>query len=218
MNSKELIARRVAQEFSDGDFVNLGVGIPSLAASYVPEGINVYFHAENGIVGAGADEPSLPRDPFRTDAGENPVTILPGGAIVDSCTSFGLVRGGHLDATVLGVMQVDEAGSLANWAVPGGKLAGMGGAMDLVAGAKKVIAATEHCSRDGRSKILKECTFPLTAYGVVSVIVTDLAVIEVTPQGLVLKETAPGVSADEVVRKTDAKLIISPDIHEMKLN
>ncbi len=217
MNSKELIARRVALEFADGDLVNLGVGIPALATAFVPEGVNVRFHAENGIVGAGADDPSLPRDPFRTDAGENPVSILPGGAIVDSCVSFGLVRGGHLDATVLGVMQVDEQGSLANWTAPGKKLAGMGGAMDLVAGTKKVIAATEHCSKDGQPKILKKCSFPLTGYRVVDVIITDLAVIEVTPEGLVLKETAPGVSAEEIVQKTEAKLIISPNICEMKL-
>lgn len=217
MKAREIIARRIAQELSDGDFVNLGAGIPSLVVEYLPKDSRVCLQTENGIVGAGPDDPSLPRDPFRTDAAENPVTIISGGAIVDSCMSFGLVRGGHLDKSVLGVMQVDEEGSLANWSVPGGKLAGMGGAMDLVAGTKMVIAATEHCSKNGASKIVKKCTFPLTGSGVVDLIVTDLAFIAVTPDGLLLKETAPGVSVEEVLQKTDARLIVSPDVCEMKL-
>lgn len=217
MNSKELIARRIAKEFKDNDLVNLGAGLPGLVGKFLPEGHRIYLHAENGIVGAGPDDPTLPPDPFRTDASENPVTIIPGGAIVDSCTSFGIVRGGHLTATVLGTMQVDAEGSIANWMVPGGKFAGVGGAMDLVSGSKRVIVATEHCSKDGKSKILKKCTFPLTGYKVVSTIVTELAYIDVTPQGLVLKEVAPGVSIEEVVAKTEAPLIISPDICEMVL-
>lgn len=215
MDSKELIAKRIAKEFQEGDLVNLGAGLPGLIFNFLPKDKRIYIHAENGIVGAGTNDPSLPPDPFRTDAGENPVSIIPGGCIVDSCTGFGLVRGGHLTATVLGTMQVDAEGSIANWMVPGGKFAGMGGAMDLVAGAKKVIVATEHCSKDGKSKILKKCTFPLTGYKVVSTIVTELAYIAVTAEGLVLKELGPGVTIDEVVEKTETPLIISPDIREM---
>ena len=217
MNSKELIARRIAKEFKDGELVNLGAGVPAMVVNYLPDDIIIYLHAENGIVGFGADDTSLPRDLFRTDASENRVSIIPGGSIVDSCTGFGLVRGGHLSATVLGTMQVDQEGSIANWMVPGGKFAGMGGAMDLVAGAKRVIVATEHCSKDGKSKVLKKCTFPLTGYKVVSTIVTELAYIEVTKKGLVLKELAPGVTVEEVISKTDADLIVSPEICEMVL-
>lgn len=217
MNSKELIARRVAKEFKDGDLVNLGAGLPGLVVNYLPTDITIYLHAENGIVGFGPDDPSLPRDLFRTEASENRVSIIPGGAIVDSCTGFGLVRGGHLTATVLGTMQVDQEGSIANWMVPGGKFAGMGGAMDLVAGAKRVIVATEHCSKDGKSKIMKKCTFPLTGYKVVSTIVTELAYIDVTDEGLVLKEVAPGVTVEEVIEKTEADLIISPNVCEMEI-
>lgn len=215
MNSKELIARRVAKEFQEGDLVNLGAGLPGMVGEFLPKDKRIYLHAENGIVGTGTNDPSLPPDPFRTDASENPVSIIPGGSIVDSCTGFGLVRGGHLTATVLGTMQVDSEGSIANWMVPGGKFAGMGGAMDLVTGAKRVIVATEHCSKDGSSKILKKCTFPLTGYKVVSTIVTELAYIEVTAEGLVLKEVGPGVTVDEVVAKTEAPLIISPALCEM---
>lgn len=215
MNSKELIARRIAKEFNDGDLVNLGAGLPGLIGEFLPKDRRIYLQAENGIVGAGPNDPNAPADPFRTDASENPVSIVPGGCIVDSCTGFGLVRGGHLTATVLGTMQVDAEGSIANWMVPGGKFAGMGGAMDLVAGAKRVIVATEHCSKDGKPKILKKCTFPLTGYKVVSTIVTELAYIEVTDEGLVLKEVGPGVTIEEVVAKTEAPLIISPDVCEM---
>lgn len=217
MNSKEIIAKRVAQEFKDGDVVNLGAGIPGLVAKYLPEDARIYLQSENGIVGAGPNDPNIPPDPFRTDASENPVSIIPGGAIVDSCTAFGIVRGGHLTATVLGTMQVDGEGSIANWMVPGGKFAGMGGAMDLVEGAKRVIVATEHCSKDGQPKILKKCTFPLTGYGVVNTIVTELAYISVTDRGLVLEEVAPGVAVEEVIQKTEAQLIISENLCEMKI-
>lgn len=217
MDSKEIIARRVAKEFKSGDLVNLGAGLPTQIANYLPKDQRIYLHAENGIVGAAADDPTLPRDIFRTDAGENPVSIMTGGAIVDSATSFGLIRGGHLTATVLGTMQVDAEGSIANWMVPGGKFAGMGGAMDLVVGAKRVIVATEHCSKDGKSKILSKCTFPLTGYRVVSDIFTELAYIQVTPEGLLLKELAPGVSVDTVIKCTDAKLSISPLLKQMEL-
>jgi len=216
-NEKDFIAARVAQELRNGDLINLGAGIPARVPDFIPPGITVCFQSENGIVGFGVDNENLPRDLFRTEASEKFVSIIPGGSIVDSCTAFGLIRGGHLTATVLGAMQVDEEGNLANWIVPGGKVAGMGGAMDIVAGTKRVIIATEHCSKDGKSKILPKCTFPLTGYKVVSLIVTELAVIEVTPDGLLLKEYAPGVSVEEIIKKTSAHIEVSKDIHEMKI-
>jgi len=215
MNSKELIARRIAKEFKDGDIVNLGAGVPGLVGKFLPKGARIYLQSENGIIGAGPNDLTLPLDHFRTDASENPVSIIPGGSIVDSCTAFGIIRGGHLSATVLGTMQVDAEGSIANWMVPGGKFAGMGGAMDLVVGAKRVFVATEHCSKDGKPKILEKCTFPLTGYRVASAIVTELAYIQVTDEGLVLKEVAPGITVEEVVKKTGAPLIINSDVCEM---
>lgn len=188
-----------------------------MVSEYLPKDAIVFIHAENGIVGVGPNDPESEYDPFRTDAGENPVSIIQGGSIIDSCVSFGLARGGHLTATVLGAMQVDAEGNLANWMIPGGKIAGMGGAMDLVSGAREVIIATEHCSKDGTPKILNKCTFPLTGRAVVNTIVTELAYIKVTNKGLVLKEIASGVSVEEVVAKTGAQLIIDPDIIEMKV-
>ena len=217
MNSKEIIARRIAQEFVSGNVVNLGAGVPQLVANYLPKDVFVWLHAENGIVGMGRDDPSEPRDRYRTDAGEMPVSIIKGGAIIDTATSFGIVRGGHLDATVLGTMQVDVLGSIANWMVPGGKFAGPGGAMDLVSGAKRVIVATEHCSKDGKPKIIEKCTFPLTGFRVVESIFSELAFIKITPNGLVLMETAPGIAVQEVIDKTGAPLAVSPDVHEMTL-
>lgn len=208
MDSKEYIARRIARMFLSGSLVNLGAGLPAMVVKYLPENVNVTLHAENGIVGSMPLPPLAEPKPYEIDAGGAPCGVKAGAAIVDSATSFGLIRGGHLDATVLGAMQVDEEGSLANWIVPGGKFTGMGGAMDLVAGAKKVIAATEHCSKDGTPKILKRCSYPLTGYRVVDLIVTELAVIEVTPKGLVLKETAPGVTVEEVMEKTGARLCV----------
>lgn len=214
MTIKEQIAQRVAMEFDDGALVNLGAGIPLLCANYIPKGKKVYFQAENGIVGVCPLGEGEGAEPYRFDAGENICGILPGGATVDSATSFGLIRGGHLDATVLGAMQVDGEGSLANWMVPGGKFAGMGGAMDLVAGARKVIVATEHCDRNGNPKILEKCTFPLTGYRVVSLIVTELAIIEVTNEGLLLTELAAGVSQEYVQRRTGAKLKMSTSLRK----
>lgn len=215
MTSKERIAKRIAREFNDGELVNLGAGIPLLCTNYIPDNRAVYFLAENGIVGARklteADQP----EQHCYDAGGTLCGIVPGGAIVDSPTSFGLIRGGHLTATVLGTMQVDEEGSLANWIVPGGKFVGMGGAMDLAIGAARVIVATEHCDRKGNPKILKKCTFPLTALQAVSLIVTELAVIEVTEKGLLLKEIAPGITVEELKEKTGAELIISPTLEEI---
>ena len=215
LTKKEFIAKRVSRFFKDGDLANLGVGIPTMVPKFLPDDIEVWMEAENGIIGGGPEAEGDEIDPFFKDAGDRFCTILPGGCCFNSATSFGIIRGGHLAYTVLGAMQVDAEGNLANWIVPGGKMAGMGGAMDLVAGAKKVIVATEHCSRDGKSKILKECTFPLTGAKVVDWIVTELAVIEVTEEGLILREKAPGVSVEEILEKTDADLIVAPDLKDM---
>lgn len=217
MKPREIIPKRVALEFKDGMLVNLGVGIPTLIPQYLPTGVTVWLESENGIIGFGPPAKPGEEDKFFLDAGKAYTTILPGGSTFDTTKSFGIIRGGHLDYTVLGALQVDENGNLANWIVPGGKLAGMGGAMDLVAGARKVIVATEHCSKDGTSKIKKECTFPLTGIGVVNMIVTELAVIKVTPEGLVLQEVAPGVSVNEVISSTEANLIIPDYVPEMAI-
>lgn len=216
MTNKERIAQRAAMELPDGALVNLGAGVPLLCAQFVPKGRQVYLHAENGIVGSCALGGEAAPSRYCFDAGGNGCKYLPGGSTVDSATSFGLIRGGHLAITVLGAMQVDQEGNLANWLVPGGKLAGMGGAMDLVSGAKRVIVATEHCDRNGGPKIVEKCTFPLTGARVVDTIVTELAYIDVTEHGLVLKEIAPGVSVDEVVTKTGAPLTISTSLKEME--
>jgi acetate CoA/acetoacetate CoA-transferase beta subunit len=218
VNSKELIARRIAREFKDGELVNFGAGIPGLAAQYLDKNLRIYIQAENGIIGCGPKDPQAPVDIFSTDASENPVSIIPGGSIVDSATSFGLIRGGHLDAVVLGAMQVDEEGNLANWLVPGGKLAGMGGAMDLVSGARKVIVAMEHCTKDGEAKILKKCTYPLTGMKVVTAIITELGYFAVTPQGLELREFAPGVTVEQIRKCTGASFGVSPDLKEMAVS
>ncbi|MTI17743.1 3-oxoacid CoA-transferase subunit B [Rhodobacteraceae bacterium RKSG542] len=218
MNSKEFIAARVAKEFKDGDTVNLGAGLPNLAVKYLTPGTKIYLQAENGIVGFGPHDPEQPINPFCTDAGENPITINKGGAIVDSVTSFGLIRGGHLKLSVLGAMQVDEEGSIANWLVPGGKMAGMGGAMDLVCGAKKVIATMEHNAKDGSAKILKKCTYPLTGERVLSAIVTELGFFEVTPEGLVLREISPNVTVDEIRARTEASFTVDENLKEMTVN
>ena len=210
VNAKDIIPKRIALEFKDGMLINLGVGMPTRIPAFLPEGVKVWLESENGIIGFGQSAKPGAEDKLFVDASKSFATILPGGSVFNSAMSFGIIRGGHLDYTVLGALQVDESGNLANWIVPGGKLAGMGGAMDLVTGAKKVIVATEHCSKDGKSKILKKCTFPLTGLNCVDLIVTDLAVIEVTDKGLVLKEVAPGVTVDEVVSKTEANLFI-PD-------
>jgi 3-oxoacid CoA-transferase B subunit len=215
MTAKEKIARRTAREFTDGDLVNLGAGLPGLVTQYLDKNKTIYIHTENGIVGAGPNDESLPPDPFRTDGGENPVSILPGGAIVDSCTSFGLIRGGHLTCTVLGTLQVDAEGTIANWLVPGGKIVGMGGAMDLVTGAKRVIVATEHCDKNGNPKILEKCTFPVTGSKVVDTIITELCCMKLTSQGLVLKEIAPGVTVEELRQKTGAAFTVDKDLREM---
>jgi acetate CoA/acetoacetate CoA-transferase beta subunit len=213
MDSKEIIARRIAQELKDGDVVNLGIGLPTMVSNYLPKGVNLILQSENGFVGLAALKEV---DPDLVNAGGKPVGINPGGAMFDSCTSFALIRGGHVDATVLGGLEVDQHGNLANWMVPGKMVPGMGGAMDLVSGAKKVIVGMEHCAKDGSSKVLDNCTLPLTGKGVVNIIVTELAVMRVTVEGLVLDETAPGVTVDDVKAKTKAKLIVNPDLKTMK--
>jgi acetate CoA/acetoacetate CoA-transferase beta subunit len=217
MDAREIIARRVALEFKDGDVVNLGVGIPTLVPAYVPKGIKIWLHSENGIVGVGPKATCENLDKYLLDAGKKYCTIVQGGAITDSATSFGMIRGGHLAATVLGALQVDEKGNLANWIVPGGKLTGMGGAMDLVAGAKRVIIATEHTSKDGTPKIKRQCTFPLTGKNVVDLIVTELAVIKVTSDGLLLQELAPGITVEEVKAKTEPQLKIPAKVPQMPI-
>jgi acetate CoA/acetoacetate CoA-transferase beta subunit len=217
MDDRTLIAKRVACELRDGSLVNLGIGLPTMVPRYLPPGIEVYFQSENGIIGmapmpgVGMEEPSL------TDAGGGFVGAIPGAASIDSCLSFGLIRGGHLDLTILGGLEVDEQGRLANWMVPGKMLPGMGGAMDLVTGAKRVIVAMSHTAK-GKPKILKRCTLPLTSVRRVSLIVTEMAVIEPTQHGLVLRETAPGTSVEKIVTATDASLIIPMHVPEMQLH
>jgi acetate CoA/acetoacetate CoA-transferase beta subunit len=210
MDAKTIIATRVAREFRDGDVVNLGIGIPTLAADFLPDGVNVLLQSENGFVGLSALQGQADAD--LTNAGGKPVSIIAGGAVFDSAMSFSIIRGGHVDVTVLGALEVDQEGDLANWMVPGKLVPGMGGAMDLVSGAKKVIVAMEHTAKDGESKILKKCTLPLTGKGVVNLIVTNLCVFEVSPTGLVLSETAPGVTVGEVRRNTAADFIVSPQV------
>lgn len=215
MNDKERIARRVAQELQDGDFVNLGIGLPTLVANYIPSDIKVTFQSENGFIGLGPRPIAGEEDLDLVDAGGKPTTILPGGACFDSSLSFAMIRGGHIDKTVLGALQVDEKGNLANWMVPGKMVPGMGGAMDLVVGAKKVIIAMEHTTKTGEARILRECQLPLTACNQINLIVTNLAVIEVTPEGLVLKEIAPEARVDDVITATEANLRISDDLKQM---
>lgn len=206
MDAKTIIAKRVAQEFQDGDVVNLGIGIPTLAANFLPAGVNVILQSENGFLGLAPLEGQ--ENPDLVNAGGKTVSIIPGGAVFDSAMSFAIIRGGHVDVTVLGALEVDQEGNLANWMVPGKLVPGMGGAMDLVSGAKKVIVAMEHTAKDGARKIVKKCTLPLTGKGVVNLIITNLCVFEVVPEGLILRETAPGVTADEVRAKTEAEFLV----------
>lgn len=214
---REKIAKRIAQELKDGYVVNLGIGIPTLVANYIPDGITVDLMAESGILGVGPSPPKGCEDPDVTDAGANPVTVLEGGAFIDTSQAFAMIRGGHLDATVLGALEVDEKGNLANYLIPGKRMPGIGGGMDLAAGAKRVIVATEHTTSDGRPKIVKECSLPLTAKGVVDLIVTELAVIKVTKKGLVLKEIAAGKTVEEIQALTGAKLHIAKNLKEMEI-
>lgn len=213
---KEIIARRVAIELGDGDVVNLGIGLPTMVANYVPEDVEVILQSENGFIGMGSAPEEGKEIKNLVNAGGMPVTALPGAAFFDSSVSFGIIRGGHVDATVLGALQVDEEGNLANWMIPGKMVPGMGGAMDLVVGAKKVIVAMTHTAK-GSIKILKKCSLPLTAKAQVNLIVTEMGVMEVTEDGLVLKEINPEFTSEDVQAVTEAKLIISENLKKMEI-
>jgi 3-oxoacid CoA-transferase subunit B len=216
--TKEQIAQRIAQELQDGYYVNLGIGIPTLVANYIPQGINVVLQSENGLLGMGPFPEAGKEDADLINAGKQTITTLPGSAIFDSAMSFGMIRAGKVDLTVLGAMEVSENGDIANWKIPGKMVKGMGGAMDLVASAKNIIVAMMHTNPKGESKLLPQCTLPLTGKNCIKKVVTELAVLEITPNGFKLLETAPGVSVEEIKNKTAGKLIVEGDIPEMKFN
>jgi acetate CoA/acetoacetate CoA-transferase beta subunit len=216
MDAQAIIAKRVARELRSGMLVNLGIGIPTMVANYIPSDVRVFFQSENGLIGTGAIPEEGMANPLLTDAGGKPVTALPGACTFDSATSFGLIRGGHVDVTVLGALQVDAKGQLANWMIPGKMVPGMGGAMDLVTGAKRVIIAMQHTAK-GKPKIVKKCGLPLTSVRPIDLLVTELAVIAFPDGRATLMETGPGVTAEQVVSATEAELVLPAKIPEMQL-
>ena len=215
--SKEQIAKRIAQEVKDGYYVNLGIGIPTLVANYVPEGIDVEFQSENGVLGMGPFPFEGDEDADIINAGKQTITTLPGASFFDSATSFGMIRGQHVDLTILGAMEVAENGDIANWKIPGKMVKGMGGAMDLVASAENIIVAMMHTNREGESKLLKRCSLPLTGVNCITKVVSNMAVLEITDKGFKLLERAPGVSVEEIQKATEGTLIVEGDIPEMSI-